>query len=230
MSWLVDWWDVFYRPDVYGVYGPPASGKTNLVITLALEDKKRGRSVIYIITEANLKPIVDKVPGARLALSIGDFEHAIRSIKDLANTTLIIDSLGAVYRRVIRQAWLEKGEVTLHDVREAIMIVRDAVDTLIDLWAVGKKPSGKLVFILHESPAIGDSFHGHPWPKPRGVVNQLQTIVHTGCTTKTRLLPSEEGGEYTYGLVGECFGEVVMARFRELIRDAFFRIPTPRLL
>jgi hypothetical protein len=234
MSWWVDWWDVVHRPDVYGIYGPPAGGKSNLAIALAQKDVSLGRNVNYIITEANLKPIADKVPGAKLALSIGDFENAVRSVKSLGNTTLVIDSLGAVYRRVIRQAWLERGEVTLYDVREAIMIVRDAVDTLIDIWAVEKKPSGKLVFILHESPAIGESFYGYPWPKPRSVVNQLQTIVHTGCTTRTRLEVGGEGGvegeEYVYRTVGECFGVVVMARFRELIRDAFFRIPTPRLL
>ena len=230
MSWLVDWWDVFHRPDVYGIYGPPASGKSNLAIALALEDKKRGRSVMYIITEANLRPIADKVPGAKLALTISDFESAVRSVKSLGGTTLVIDSLGAVYRRIIRQAWLERGEVTLYDVREAIMTVRDAVDTLVDAWASGE--DGKLVFILHESPAIHDSFLGHPWPKPRGVVNQLQTITHTGCTTRTRLEAGVEGvgEEYVYRTVGECFGVVVMARFRELIRDAFFKIPTPRLL
>jgi hypothetical protein len=104
------------------------------------------------------------------------------------------------------------------------------VDTLVDAWASGE--DGKLVFILHESPAIHDSFLGHPWPKPRGVVNQLQTITHTGCTTRTRLEAGVEGvgEEYVYRTVGECFGVVVMARFRELIRDAFFKIPTPRLL
>jgi hypothetical protein len=230
MPWWVDWWDVFHRPDVYGIYGPPASGKSNLAIALALEDKKRGGNVIYIITEANLKPIVDKVPGAKLALTVGDFEGAIRSVKSLDNTTLIIDSLGAVYRRIIRQAWLERGEVTLHDVREAIMTVRDAVDYLIDIWVSGE--GGKLVFILHESPAIKDSFFGHPWPKPRGVVNQLQTIAHTGCITRTRLEAGVEGvgEEYVYRTVSECFGAVVMSRYRVLIRDAFFRIPTPRLL
>jgi hypothetical protein len=230
MSWWVDWWDVFHRPDVYGIYGPPASGKSNLAIALALEDKKRGRSVIYIITEANLRPIVDKIPGARLALSVRDFEDAVRSVKSLGGTTLIIDSLGAVYRRMLYQAWLEKGEVTLYDVREAVMTVRDAVDYLIDLWASGE--GGKLVFILHETPAIRDSFLGHPWPKPRFVVNQLQTIAHTECTTKTRLEAGGEGvgEEYVYRTVGECFGVVVMSRYRELIRDAFFKIPTPRLL
>ena len=232
MSWWVDWWDVLHRPDVYGIYGPPASGKSNLAIALAQKDTSLGRSVIYIITEANLRPIVDKVPGAKLALSVKDFEGAVRGVKSLDNTTLIIDSLGAVYRRILRQAWLERGEVTLYDVREAIMTVRDAVDYLIDIWAVEKKPSGKLVFILHEAPAIRDSFLGHPWPKPRFVVNQLQTIVHTGCIVRIRLSPGEEevGEEYVYRTVGECFGVVVMARFRELIRDAFFKIPTPRLL
>ncbi len=232
MSWWVDWWDVFHRADVYGVYGPPVSGKSILAIALAQKDASLGRSVIYIITEANLRPIADKVPGAKLALTVGDFESAVRSVKSLGDTTLIIDSLGAVYRRILRQAWLERGEVTLYDVREAIMTVRDAVDTLIDTWAVEKKPSGKLVFILHEAPAIRDSFLGHPWPKPRGVVNQLQTIVHTGCTARTRLEAGGEGvgEEYVYRTVGECFGVVVMSRYRELIRDAFFRIPTPRLL
>jgi hypothetical protein len=231
MSWWVDWWDVFHRADVYGIYGPPASGKSNLAIALAQKDASLGRSVIYIITEANLRPIADKVPGSRLALTVGDFEQAIRGVKGLGNTTLVIDSLGAVYRRIIRQAWLERGEVTLYDVREAVMTVRDAVDYLIDLWASGE--GGKLVFILHESPAIHDSFLGHPWPKPRGVVNQLQTIVHTGCATRTRLEVGGEGvgeEEYVYRMVSECFGVVVMARYRELIRDAFFRIPTPRLL
>jgi len=232
MSWWVDWWDVFHRPDVYGAYGPPASGKSNLAIALAQKDASLGRSVMYIITEANLRPIVDKVPGAKLALTIGDFENAVRSVKSLENTTLIIDSLGAVYRRILRQAWLERGEVTLYDVREAIMTVRDAVDTLVDIWASSKEPSGKLVFILHESPAIGESFYGYPWPKPRSIANQILTLVHTGCTARTRL---EEGGEgvgeeYVYRTVGECFGVVVMSRYRELIRDAFFRIPTPRLI
>ena len=230
MSWWVDWWDVFYRPDVYGIYGPPVSGKSILAIALAQKDASLGRSVIYIITEANLRPIADKVPGAKLALTVGDFESAVRSVKSLGDATLIIDSLGAVYRRILRQAWLERGEVTLYDVREAIMTVRDAVDYLIDLWASGE--GGKLVFILHESPAIHDSFLGHPWPKPRGVVNQLQTIVHTGCTTRTRLEAGGEGvgEEYVYRTVGECFGVVVMSRYRELIRDAFFKIPTPRFL
>ena len=227
MSWWVDWWDVFHRADVYGIYGPPASGKSILAIALAQKDALLGRSVIYIITEANLKPIANKVPGARLALSIKDFEDAVRSVKGLGNTTLIIDSLGAVYRRMIYQAWLERGEVTLYDVREAIMTVRDAVDTLVDAWASGE--DGKLVFILHESPAIRDSFLGHPWPKPRFVVNQLQTIAHTECIVRTRLQAGVEE-EYVYRTVGECFGVVVMARYRELIRDAFFRIPTPRLL
>jgi hypothetical protein len=230
MSWLVDWWDVFYRPDVYGIYGPPVSGKSSLALATALEDAKRGREVIYIITEANLRPIVDKVPGAKLALSAKDFENAVRSVKSLENTTLVIDSLGAVYRRMLYQAWLERGEVTLYDVREAIMTVRDAVDYLIDIWAV--EEGGKLVFILHEAPAIRDSFLGHPWPKPRFVVNQLQTITHTGCTVRIRLEAGVEGvgEEYVYRTVGECFGVVVMSRYRELIRDAFFRIPTPRLL
>ncbi len=232
MSWWVDWWDVFYRPDVYGVYGPPASGKSSLAIALALEDEKRGRRVIYIITEANLRPIVGKIPGARLALTVGDFEDAVRGVKGLGGTTLIIDSLGAVYRRILRQAWLERGEVTLYDVREAIMTVRDAVDTLVDIWASSKEPSGKLVFILHESPAIGESFYGYPWPKPRSIANQILTLVHTGCTARTRLEAGGEGvgEEYVYRTVGECFGVVVMSRYRELIRDAFFRIPTPRLL
>jgi hypothetical protein len=232
MSWWVDWWDVFHRPDVYGIYGPPASGKSNLAIALALEDKKRGGRVMYIITEANLKPIADGIPGSRLVLTISDFEVAVRGIKSLDNTTLIIDSLGAVYRRILRQAWLERGEVTLYDVREAIMTVRDAVDTLVDIWASSKEPSGKLVFILHESPAIGDSFFGHPWPKPRSIANQILTLVHTGCTTRTRLEAGVEGvgEEYVYRTVGECFGVVVMSRYRELVRDAFFKIPTPRLL
>jgi hypothetical protein len=232
MGWWVDWWDVFYRPDVYGIYGPPAFGKSNLAIALALEDKKRGRDVTYIITEANLKPIADKVPGAKLALSVKDFENAVRSVKSLGNTTLIIDSLGAVYRRILRNAWLERGEVTLYDVREAIMTVRDAVDTLVDIWASSKEPSGKLVFILHEAPAIGESFYGYPWPKPRSIANQILTLVHTGCTARTRLEAGVEGvgEEYVYRMVGECFGVVVMSRYRELIRDAFFKIPTPKLL
>ncbi len=232
MSWWVDWWDVFYRPDVYGVYGPPASGKSSLAIALALEDEKRGRRVIYIITEANLRPIVGKIPGARLALTVGDFENAVRGVKGLGGTTLIIDSLGAVYRRILRQAWLERGEVTLYDVREAIMTVRDAVDTLVDIWASSKEPSGKLVFILHESPAIGESFYGYPWPKPRSIANQILTLIHTGCTARTRLEAGGEVGEeeYVYRTESECIGVVVMARYRELLRGASFKIPTPRLL
>jgi hypothetical protein len=230
MPWWVDWWDVFHRPDVYGAYGPPASGKSILAIALALEDAKRGRSVMYIITEANLRPIADKIPGARLALTVGDFESAVRSVKSLGGTTLIIDSLGAVYRRIIRQAWLERGEVTLYDVREAIMTVRDAVDYLIDIWAVEKKPSGKLVFILHETPAIGESFYGYPWPKPRSIANQILTLVHTGCSARTRVVGGGGGVEYEYETVRECFGVVVLSRHRPLIQDAFFRIPTPRLL
>jgi hypothetical protein len=219
----VDWREVFQPPEVYAIYGPPASGKSNLAIALAMEEEAVGRGVRYIITEPNLKPIADRIPGSQLALTIGSLEAIIRGVGSLDDATLIIDSLGEVYERVYRQARLE-GVPMLQARVEAIVTVRDLVGLLTDVWA--SSSNAKLVFVTHGSPAIKDSFFGYPWPKPQSIIKRLSTVIHTRCVSKPRVVDNE--GDYTYRFERRCMGIVVMSRYRE-IEDAVFEIPTPRL-
>lgn len=76
----------FERGAVTQVYGPPAAGKTNLVLSAAVETAARGRSALYVDTEGLSPDRMRQVAGARA-------EEGADSLEDLAGRIVISDAL-----------------------------------------------------------------------------------------------------------------------------------------
>jgi len=76
----------FERGAVTQIYGPPASGKTNLALSAAIEVAASGRSSLYIDTEGLSADRMQQVAGARA-------ERTDDSIEDLAGRIIISDAL-----------------------------------------------------------------------------------------------------------------------------------------
>jgi len=52
---------VFKQDLIYLVYGGPLVGKTRLAVNIADADLKAGRRVVYVNTELNNKPILNRI-------------------------------------------------------------------------------------------------------------------------------------------------------------------------
>ena len=75
----------FGRGAVTQVYGPPAAGKTNLVLSAAAETTARGESALYIDTEGLSVDRMEQVVGARA-------EAAGEDVETLAGRLVITDA------------------------------------------------------------------------------------------------------------------------------------------
>jgi DNA repair protein RadB len=76
----------FERGAATQIYGPPASGKTNLALSAAIEVAARGQSVLYVDTEGLSADRMQQVAGARA-------EQTDESIEDLAERIIISDAM-----------------------------------------------------------------------------------------------------------------------------------------
>ncbi len=76
----------FDRGAVTQVYGPPAAGKTNLVLSAAVETAAHGNSALYVDTEGLSPDRMDQVASARA-------EQAGMDTADLAGRIVITDAL-----------------------------------------------------------------------------------------------------------------------------------------
>ncbi len=76
----------FERGAVTQIYGPPASGKTNLALSGAVEAAAEGRSTLYIDTEGLSPARMEQVAGARA-------DRTDESIEDLAERIIVADAL-----------------------------------------------------------------------------------------------------------------------------------------
>jgi len=76
----------FERGAVTQVYGPPAAGKTNLVLSAAVEATARGESALYVDTEGLSVERMDQMLGARAEATDADAET-------LASRLIITDAL-----------------------------------------------------------------------------------------------------------------------------------------
>jgi DNA repair protein RadB len=74
------------RGAVTQIYGPPASGKTNLALSAAVEVAAKGRSSLYIDTEGLSADRMQQVAGARA-------DRTDDTIEDLAGRIIISDAL-----------------------------------------------------------------------------------------------------------------------------------------
>jgi DNA repair protein RadB len=75
----------FERGAATQIYGPPASGKTNLVLSAAAEATARGESALYIDTEGLSVDRMEQVVGARA-------EATDESLEDLAARLIVTDA------------------------------------------------------------------------------------------------------------------------------------------
>lgn len=113
------------RGAVTQVYGPPASGKTNLAIAAAVETAVTGNRVLYIDTEdlsadrfeqlaqAHGNDSVDELASRVIvseALGFEDQEEAVRDATELAGTVdlIVLDSATGFYR--LERTEREKGD------------------------------------------------------------------------------------------------------------------------
>ena len=64
----------FERGGATQIYGPPAAGKTNLVLSAAAETAARGESALYVDTEGLSVERMEQVVGARAAATADDLE------------------------------------------------------------------------------------------------------------------------------------------------------------
>ena len=76
----------FERGAATQIYGPPASGKTNVALSAAVEVAARGRSALYIDTEGLSADRMQQVAGARA-------DRTGESIEDLAGRIIVSDAL-----------------------------------------------------------------------------------------------------------------------------------------
>jgi len=128
------------RGTVTQLYGPPASGKTNLALAAAVEAAAAGGSVLYIDTEGLSVERFDQLLSARtddpeavaeniVVSEAHDFEEqaeAVRDVEDFAEQAdlVVLDSATGFYR-------LERGEDD--DAGDALRQVADQVTHLLSL-------------------------------------------------------------------------------------------------
>jgi len=118
----------FERGAVTQVYGPPAAGKTNLVLSAAAETTARGESALYIDTEGLSVDRMEQVVGARAeaagddvetlagrlvitdAHSFDEQQEAVQDAADLASGVdlIVLDSATGFYR--LARTEQEEGE------------------------------------------------------------------------------------------------------------------------
>jgi DNA repair protein RadB len=118
----------FERGAVTQVYGPPAAGKTNLVLSAAAETTARGESALYIDTEGLSVDRMEQVVGARAEAAGDDLEtlagrlvitdahsfdeqqEAVQDAADLASGVdlIVLDSATGFYR--LARTEQEEGE------------------------------------------------------------------------------------------------------------------------
>ena len=118
----------FERGAVTQMYGPPASGKTNLALSGAVEAAAQGRSTLYIDTEGLSPARMEQVAGARAdrtdesiedlagriivsdALNFEEQEQAVQDASDLASQVdlVVLDSATGFYR--LERTAQEEGE------------------------------------------------------------------------------------------------------------------------
>jgi len=108
----------FERGAVTQVYGPPAAGKTNLVLSAAIEATARGESALYVDTEGLSVERMDQILGARAEATDEDadalagrlvitdaltFEEQREAVQDAAEFAsqvdlIVLDSATGFYR------------------------------------------------------------------------------------------------------------------------------------
>lgn len=133
---------VFLPKTITQLYGPAASGKTNICLIAAVEEAKKGNKVVFIDTEGSFsKERIKQLSGKDLNTVLSniilaepnDFDEqkiAINKLEDLAGegkaSLIIIDSLVSLYR-------LEMGG------GDAYALNREMGKLLAKLVKIGKK-------------------------------------------------------------------------------------------
>jgi|ECHhosMinimDraft_1075155.scaffolds.fasta_scaffold08467_2 RecA/RadA recombinase len=219
----MDWRQVFGADTIYMIYGPPMIGKTRLAVGIADNDLKAGRNVVYIATEFNLKPILDKIKPHVSEL------HEYYDPMELANwvdrlgvskpTTVIIDSLGGV--RMNYMAEYSKATGGLPDTARVSMLIQVIVHRLMEAWAMGNL---KVILINHESPSINEPFFGED-TYPTSAKKALHDV---GIVVRLFTREVTEGNVVKV----ERVGKVILDRYGLLTKDTlnnpiYFALPEP---
>ena len=219
----MDWRQVFGADAIYMIYGPPMIGKTRLAVSIADNDLKAGRHVVYIATELNLKPILDKIKQHASEL------HEYYDPMELLNwvnglgfknpTTLIIDSLGGV--RMNYMAEYSKATGGLPDTVRVSMLIQILAHRLMEAWAMGNL---KIILVNHESPAINEPFFGEE-TYPTSAKKALHDV---GIVVRLYTREVTEGNVVRV----ERVGRIILDRYGLFTKDTlnnpvYFNLPEP---
>jgi hypothetical protein len=215
----VDWRQVFKQDLIYLVYGGPLVGKTRLAVNIADADLKAGRRVVYVNTELNNKPILN-----RIKPHVGELieEYDAEALWDWARgftvkepTTVIVDSLGGLRLNYIA----EYGVGGPPDTVKVSLLVTGVVHNLAQRWMGNPL---KVVLLSHESPAFKESFHGED-----GYPTSAWKAIHD-VSLVVRLIAREvtEGGAVRV----ERVGKIVEDRYGIILKnnaERVFNLPEP---